>query len=978
MSEKAPDQWERLERLYHAARERPAAERSTFLAEACGADTALRRDVESLLSQDGGDGFLETRTPKSAESLTNTSPGAAFPGGALRVYEIQGHIGAGGMGEVYRARDTTLGRDVAIKVLPRSVSDDPDRRARFEREARLLAALNHPHIAQVYGFEEFDGGHALVMEFVEGDTLDKMIGDRKRRSGALPIARALAFARQIADPLDAAHEKGIVHRDLKPSNVKVTPAGIVKVLDFGLAKAVEPVVAVAAITTEVSRQPVILGTIPYMSPEQARGEPVDKRSDIWAFGCVLFEMLTGRAPFEGDTASDTLLRILSREPDWASLPAGTPPSVRTLLDRCLRKDPNRRLHDIADARIELDDAERPAGAADVRPRPAPTGWQWFAMIASLVLVASVSVTVLLSRRGAPVTADPYVEFPIVDAPRQGSVEAGIGSEFAISPDGQQITVAASLGDTSFVWVRSVTGPPWRQLVGTEGAINPFWKPDSQSIGFFIDEKPRKLKTVKVGGGLPSLVCEVPGARPMYGAWGSRDVILFSSEDFLQQVVVAAGSSKPATTQVNREVHRSPSFLPDGDHFLYLSQAPKGEGQLRVGSLSDRAKTDSLGPLDSNAVYAAGYLLFVQADRRLMARPFDADSRRFTGEPKALAEDVAFENGKRGRFSVSTTGRLTYRQPSTVFSQLTWFNRKGIPLKTVGKPDVATNLNLSRDGLRVLESKVIESPGQPPNWDVWMIDAGRSDSESRLTTDPTTESDPAWSHDESRIVFLSYDQNVIQDREYTLFQRSSSGTGDNVFLTKAAIISTPEWSPDDRVVMFTRQSARGNGKPTQPFELWTIEPSGDRVAKPFLKEAGYQANGAFLPTNGRWIAYEADYAHLGSAHSEIFVIRFPEADKRIPISTNGGRAPRWSGDGKELFFLGPDDTLMVAHIETVNGVLKASVPEQLFRTGLNQTGFAAHPYVVTKDGQMFLMPKVLELPRRAPVTAVMNWPAKLGK
>ena len=972
------DRWQRLERLYHAARERSPSERAGFLAEACGDDTALRRDLESLLSHDGSDDFLETRG-LAADSSANT-PSAGFPSRAIGVYQLQERIGVGGMGEVYRARDTTLGRDVALKVLPPSVSDDADRRARFEREARLLAALNHPHIAQIYGFEEFDRGRALVMELVEGEGLDELIRARagKRQSGALPIAKALALARQIADALDAAHDKGIVHRDLKPSNIKVTRAGNVKVLDFGLAKAVDPAVAVAAIATDVSRHPVILGTAPYMSPEQARGEPVDKRADIWAFGCVLFEMLVGHAPFEGDSASDTLYRILSREPDWASLPAETPSSIRTLLERCLRKDPGRRLHDIADARIELDDVERSVVSAEVQPRPATNRRERFVWILSLVLVASFLVAALFYRRGAPASAEPF-EFPIDSPPTQASTEKIDLVDFAISPDGRQVVAVAMSANTRSIWLRAVAGPPWRQLIGTEGAISAFWKPDSQSIGFFANRagaEERALKTVNVAGGPVSIACDLPDNRPPYGTWG-RGYILFSSDVVVRKVSEIGGESAPVTKQRDqREVDRSPSFLPDGDHFLYLAQTVTTHGttnELRVGALSSD-QTSSLGPIGSNAVYAAGFLLFVRDDGRLTARPFDPDSRQLTGDPQALVEDVELVRPfRRGQFSVSNTGRLMYKRPGKLLSQLTWFDRKGQTRETVGNPGEYSNMDLNRDSTRLLVTRVTKSAEEPANIDIWRIDLARSGAATRLTFDATAEFDPAWSPDGSQIVFGSFDQDTIIGREVRLIRRSSDGTGENKVLVTAAEpgkpseLGAPEWSPEGRFILFTRNNTEEKRR-----ELWTIELSADGTGKHFLNTPRNAANGAFSPS-GRWVAYEAD----DSRQYEIFVSPFPQAHKRIQISTNGGRAPRWSGNGRELFFLAADGRMMAAQIDPTTG-LPHGVPQQLFPTEVLRHGFAMHPYVVTNDGQRFLMPVVLNQSEASAVTVVVDWPARLRK
>ena len=590
-----PDGRHQISDLYHAALERPPEERTAFLKEACEGDEALRQEIESLLRYASAPArFLETPAPEMvAGAVAGPLRKPAMVGRQLGPYTIVAPLGAGGMGEVYRAHDSKLGRDVAIKVLPPHFMSDPERRARFAREARALATLNHPHIGAIYGLEEAEGVTALVLELVEGPTL----ADRLAR-GPLPVSDALAIARQIADALDAAHEKGIVHRDLKPANIVLQGgAGAsgptsgdarAKVLDFGLAKTMA-----VGLEGDLTQRPSgsldgtaegrILGTPAYMSPEQARGQAVDKRTDIWAFGCVLFEMLAGQRPFGGDTMSDTFVSILEREPDWSALPAGTPASIRTLLDRCLRKDPRKRLHDIADAFIDIDDRDpalsSPAGAGVsavvVRRRNRERlGWT-IAVVLGVALLGAVSVLVVQVRRQQP-AADP-VEFTI-GAPDNwllaGDAFTGGAPSFAIAPDGRHVAVVAFSQGLSMLWVRSITMPPWRRLEGTEGASSPFWSPDSQSIGFFASEAlppgDAWLKTVRVSGGLPVELCRVPhGERS--ATWSRGGVIIFGGSGVLQKIPSAGGKPTPVTKLENGEnAHRWPWFLPDDEHFLYLA------------------------------------------------------------------------------------------------------------------------------------------------------------------------------------------------------------------------------------------------------------------------------------------------------------------------------------------------------------------------------------------------------------------------
>src|SRR5262245_16631421 len=752
------ERWQRLEQLYHFARERAPAERAAFLDDVCGGDTTLRRDLDSMLAQKDGS-FLETPALMAAAHLVSAPETAAFTGRTLGVYQIQNCIGAGGMGEVYCAHDTRLGREVAIKVLPQSFSDDADRRARFEREAHVLAALNHPHIAQIYGFEELDGVLALVMELVEGHTLDKMIrgGARSERMSDRSMTEALEWARQIADALSTAHEKGIIHRDLKPANIKITPAGVVKVLDFGLAKAAGPGArveehAAIPITAVGRRQPVVLGTAAYMSPEQAQGLPVDKRTDIWAFGCVLYEMLSGRPPFDGDTVTDTVALVLEREPDWKLLPAATPESVRTVLDRCLRKDPRKRLHDIADARLELEEAERPkSGDRVLSPRSSRRRERVAWILAAGAAVAACAIGVAHFRRVPP--AEEPQEIPVAP-PQNWPFESEVPwPVFEISPDGRQLAVAVGPQGVPALWARPIASPAWRQLSGTEGVESFFWSPDSQSLGFFAGGP---LKTLELAGGAPVTICPAPTvstSRVPGGAWSHEGIILFGGNGPLSKVPAIGGTPTPVTTiGANEVAHRWPSFFPDGSHFLYLAQTEFAD-EIRIGSLAS-SETKSLGRFQSDARYAAGYLLFVDGGR-LMARPLDPDSRLFKADPIVLAERAAVTAPmQRGLFSLSDTGRLVYSATAGPMSRLTWFDRSGRPGGTVGEPGYYANLGLSGDDSRVAESRLWEPPGLRWNVDIWSMDVNGGGTADRLTTNPARETDPAFSYDGKQIAFNS--------------------------------------------------------------------------------------------------------------------------------------------------------------------------------------------------------------------------------
>jgi serine/threonine protein kinase len=884
------------------------------------------------------------------------------PGTRVGPYEIVSMIGAGGMGEVYRARDTKLNREVAVKVLPDAVASDGDRLARFTREAQSLASLNHPNIAHIHGLEESGGVRALVMELVEGEDLSERLS-----GGRIPLDEALPIARQIAGALEAAHEHGIIHRDLKPANIKLRPDGTVKVLDFGLAKALAspgsapssastgPTITTPAMT-EAGR---VLGTPAYVSPEQARGQVVDKRTDIWAFGCVLFEMLSGRCAFAGDTVTDTLVRVLEREPDWMLLPADTPATVRTLLERCLRKDSRRRLHDIADALIELEDHPKSfdsipaAGAKSIAP-----GRTLFVWTAGVALIVALGAIALSHLRRVPTDPPELVEFPI--APASSSRFTGWSPEFAISPDGRHIAFVASSKAGAALWVRSLASPEPRALTGTEGARNPFWSPDSRSLGYFGDGK---LKTVQVTGGSPVDVCASPGgvSPPPSGTWNKNDVIVFAppggprANAALYQVAAKGGTPTPVTALEPHELaHTWPWFLPDGQHFLYL--AFTGEtGILRVGSLTS-PDAMTLGPSESQGVYAAGHLFFVRGGN-LMAQLFDADARQLNGAPKQLSAQAGIDPPYQlGMFSVSTTGRLVYRPMARTPSQLTWLDRGGTPAETIGDPGVFFNLDLSRDGQRLAVSSLNQLPDAKADFAIWVMElaTGRA---TRLTDDPAWEFDPAWSPDGMHIAFSSNRSNPGRG-PYGLFMRASDGSGKDLSLreVEAGInVQTPDWSRQD-VIVYTNES-----------DLWTLSMSGDRKPTAFLNSKHREASGTFS-SDGRWIAYESNE----SGRTEVHVRPFPKREGVYPISRNGGVAPRWRGDGKELFFLSPERTMMVVRIDTAQG-FKAEVPQRLFPTQLGPGH--NRPYDVAADGQRFLIPIEVDPP---PLRLVMDWRALLPR
>jgi serine/threonine protein kinase/Tol biopolymer transport system component len=961
-----PGSRDRIADLHDRALECAPEERRAFLENACNGDHAVLEEVESLLRYESDAArFLETPAAVAAGDLARTPDRSQIVGRQLGPYTIVAPLGAGGMGEVYRAHDSKLGRDVAIKILPSQFTADPERRSRFAREARLLATLNHPHIGAIYGLEDIDGAAALILELVEGPSL----ADRLTH-GPLPIAEALAIARQLADALDAAHEHGIVHRDLKPANIVLRGAtkasGLpssdphAKVLDFGLAKTIAVWLDNGLIQPSGSGDGTadgrILGTPTYMSPEQVRGQAVDKRTDIWAFGCVLYEMLAGRPPFGGETMSDTFVSILEREPDWAALPAPqTPSAIRTLLERCLRKDPRNRLHDIADALIEIDDRNKPtawtASAFDAAPEGSARGRERLGWVVAAALAVALGGTVLLTRRHAP--AEPtLVEFPIL--PPEGSKFTKQQVEFAVSPDGRDVAFIANSKSGSSLWVRSLAAVDPRPLRGTEGARNPFWSPDSQSIGFFAGNQ---LKTVLASG--EAAVVPYPGSEshpPVMdaiggapsGTWSSQDIVVFgpSNDGSLRQTnMKRGGMPTPVTTRETAVVHRRPKFLPDGQRFLYLS----GQSELRVGSLTT-ADTIVIGTFESPAVYSAGHLLFTRGGN-LMAQPFNEETLRLDGNPVPLRVQVSV--GMPG-YSASPNGPLVFLPPPTTEPQLTWLDRDGRRVGLVGDTGVVGgNLDLSPDGQHVAFS----SNDATGHSDIWLMEVatGRA---TPLTDNAAGNTDAAWSPHGKHIVFNSSRLGGL-----SLFLRASDGSGVDVPLVKyekavAKNFAVASWSRAD-VLIF-------NAYDQSDFDLWTLSMSGHRTPKVFLSSKHSEMNGTFSP-DGRWVAYQSN----ASGRYEVIVRPYPNKDPAQTISHDGGKYPRWRGDGKELFFVSPDGTLMAAVFDAVTGRSRG-VPQPLFAT---QIRFGDNrPYAVDKFGQRFLL-KVAPDPR---LVAVMDWRALVNR
>jgi eukaryotic-like serine/threonine-protein kinase len=748
-------------------------------------------------------------------------------GTKLGPYEIVSPLGAGGMGEVYRARDTKLGRDVALKVLPKHVAGDSERMARFKREAQVLASLNHPNIATIHGLEESGGTQALVMELVEGATLAERI-----KAGAIPLEEALPIARQIAAGLEDAHERGIIHRDLKPANIKITAEGAVKILDFGLAKALETAVSSRGdsapgpsiedsptLSSAATQAGVILGTAAYMSPEQAKGKKVDRRADIWAFGVVLFEMLTAQRLFEGDSTAETLATVMMTEPKWEKLPADVPPSIRKLLARCLEKDPKRRLQAIGEARIAIEETLSRAEAApplgplltEEGKREARGGEPWrralpwaLAALASAAFLITLGILWRASRSTAP--AFPIRSF--IPAPDNTSfVFVGdAGGPPVLSPDGQNLAfVAAEASGSPKIYVRPLGSLDARALSGTDNAWAPFWCPDGRRLGFFADGK---LKTIDVQGGAPVSLADASNGRG--GSW-SRDGTIVFAPDFRTPIyrVAASGGAAVAVTRVDESKHSShrwPLFLPDSKHFLYLAinhLAPRDENDAIYYASLDGKENIRLTAAFTNPEYAAGSLLYVR-DGELVARAFDPASGKLSEQEQQVANGVTEDDTTwRAAFSAPSIGLLVYASGRHTQSQLEWYDRAGKQLGSVGETfgDLAVGaggekeLHLSPRGDRAAVAI------QGSTTDIWVMDVARG-VRSRLTFGPTGNQSPVWSPDGKWIIYFT-----VTKEGFAMARRSATGGPEEILLSAADPIYPFDWSKDGKYLLYDK-GARG--------------------------------------------------------------------------------------------------------------------------------------------------------------------------
>jgi len=871
------------------------------------------------------------------------------PGSRIGPYEVVSSLGAGGMGEVYRARDPRLNREAALKVLPALFANDPERMARFEREAQVLASLNHPGIATLYGLEDSGATRALVMELVEGPTLaDRIAG------GPIPLADAVAIARQIAEALEYAHERGVVHRDLKPANIKVTSEGVVKLLDFGLAKALDdsPVSGniqdSPTLSLPATRTGVILGTAAYMAPEQARGKPADRRADIWAFGVVLAEMLTGRRLYSGETAAEILANVIARDPALETLPSGVPAAIRRLVTRCLEKDPKQRLQAIGEARIVLE-----GGLAQEAAPPAASvrSTKLWALVAALILaLGSLAALALMHFRESPPAERPLRY--TVDAPPKSSIES-----FAISPDGRHLVMSAATEGKRQLWLRTLDSLQAQPLAGTEDAVYPFWSPDSRNIGFFAAGK---LRRTAVPVGTVQTICDAPG-QALGGTWNQDGVILFVSGEQNPVLRVSAAGGRPVPLSVRG---RFPVFLPDGRHFLYNTG---GKGVL-LAAIDSPAGRQIL-PDNSSIAYAppppgsrTGHVLFIR-DETLMAQRLDATTLQTSGEGFPVAEQVT--PGilmVYGPVSVSANGTLVYQAGlRSGQSQLTWYDRSGKVSEKVGAPGRIYEFSLSPDG------RTVAAPRYPMP-DIWLLDLARA-SETRFTFDPKYDAGPIWSPDGRRIAYSSQRSGVSN-----LYLKDAGGAGEETL-----VVDTPnakyatDWSRDGRWLVYSEfDKARNQDLLVLP------EPGSGKKPAAFLATEFGETQGVFSP-DGRWMAYASNESN----RFDVYVRQFPTGAGKVKVSVDGGIRPRWRADGRELFYQGLDGKLMsvaVKAVTTPGPSFDAGKPQMLFDTKVvyRQPGYAAHLYEVSPGGNRFLIAVGLEDAASSRMTVVVDWLAALRR
>jgi serine/threonine protein kinase/Tol biopolymer transport system component len=932
------ERWQQIQSLFQDALERDPAQRNAWLREACHGDSDLQREVASLLANHHSAADSQPWAAAAAAKLID-SPASLEPGQCLGPYRIESFLAAGGMGKVYRATDTRLHRQVAIKISVARFSE------RFEREARTIASLNHPHICQLYDI----GRNYLVMELVEGVPLQ----------GPLALKQAVEYAAQILDALDAAHRKGITHRDLKPANILVTKQGI-KLLDFGLARQSGPLQETdETLTTALSGKGQIIGTLQYMSPEQLQGKEADGRSDLFSFGCVLYEMLSGRCAFEGQSAASVIGAILEREP----APINVPHPLDRVVRRCLAKDPDQRFQNALDLKTALTWALEQPITANANRRV------WIG-IAAAILVLGALLGWGMSYFHRPVASERVFRLQI-NPPPNGQFVLGFGlGGFAVSPDGKMAAYVATVNGRTGLWVRPLDSVAARLLPGTENAGFPFWSPDNKSIAFVIGTS--RLYRIDVRGGAPVFICDA-GSIFTGGSWGGDGYILFSTltSDFFR--VAAAGGTAARVTTVDASrgevLFRWPQVIPGG-HFLFWVESSKPENNgVYAASFAKPGEHPKLLSADSNALYASGgdgkgCLLWLRGGT-LVAQEFNPLTLEFAGDPQPIAEGVSASPRRQMYVAGSANGLLLYASSAAV-TQLEWVDRTGKLLRELGAPvEGILNFRLSPD-----ERYVVVQRNSGGVWDLWLIDTERGLA-SRFTTG-TGSHHPVWSPD-GRIILYS------RIGSKSVLRKSANGTGgEHAMIQLPEVGSIEDWSGDGRWAL-----ARAMDADTK-FDIWMLPMTPDgrigegMVPKIYLRTPFNESEGRFSPEpSPRWIAYQSD----NSGQFEVYVDSFPESHGSKRISTAGGQFPQWGAGGRELFYLSLDDRLMAVSLKLGADTIECSVPRELFRlplSGLGRGGgIGGSPYEAARDGRRFLTLTTSEAVPQ-PLTLIVNWPALLNK
>ncbi|MGE0129636.1 MAG: protein kinase [Blastocatellales bacterium] len=980
-----PERWRQIEEIYHAARERDADNRAAYLDEACADDESLRRDVEALLAandelDEQTRGFLATPALKlEARSLAEERRWL-LAGERISRYRVVSRIGAGGMGEVYLAEDATLSRKVAIKLLPASFAANADLVRRFEQEARAVGMLSHPNILTIFDTGVHQGTPYIVTELLEGENLRALLND-----GPLPLRRAMDYARQIIEGLAAAHEKGITHRDLKPENLFVTADGRVKILDFGLAKLRPPKLVGLMNAKADSKTPTqapqtapgaVMGTVGYMSPEQVRGQEADHRSDIFAFGIILYEMLTGQRAFQGETFAEVMTAIVKEEPP--EITTGNhqiPANLYRVARRCLEKRPERRFQTASDLGFAIEavsvfsesqqtlalkalpegEAEKPVAAVFKRERLV-----WLAVSLLLAAAALIS-TALYLRKPSPESRGARLSIPL---PKGTVTASAVAPDLALSPDGRRLAFSALAGRSRQLWLRPLDSFSAQPLAGTDNADSPFWSPDGRYIAFFADNKLKKFDT---RSGVIETICPAGAGRG--GDWNRNGVILFCAGDgaALSRVYVAgaAGGKPEAVTELDaargETNHDYPSFLPDGRHYLVHIFGRDNHG-IYVGSLDskERKLVIPLSPDTANstrAVWSApGYILYALNRTTLLAQAFDPDRLELIGEPSRIAENVIVSLTGNARFTASTDGAssvLAFIQSREMdIAQLTWLDRSGKRLGVAGLAEPWTSFELSPDDRLVALIR-----GEPSRLNsLWLLDLARGATTRFVTDTDSANFFPVWAPNGEHLAFASARNSALN-----LFLKRTAGNATEERLLETRFQTYPlSWSPDGKFLVFAM------GDPQTRTDIWLLPLSGERKPQPLIRTKSDE-RGARVSPDGRWLAYVSD--ETGS--NEVYVTQFPQPARSWRISGGGGGNPCWRGDGRELFFLSGNKLMAASVVNVAAAEFHVAAPRSIFEIeGAN--------YAPSRDGQRFLTSVVTERAPTPPINVTLNWTAEVER